>query len=90
MSQEAMLIWPPEFFSDHIHDNKGDIWQLGLLFYELITFNELFKAKVQRQLLNQMAEVDMRFNWIPDIFSPFKDIIKRMLTVDKDERCSLD
>ena len=48
MCQNDILIQPPEFFNDHIYDNKGDVWQLGLLFYELITFNGLFTVKTQQ------------------------------------------
>ena len=47
MYQDDILMQPPEFFSDHACDNKNDVWQLGLLFYELITFNKLFTAKTQ-------------------------------------------
>ena len=38
-----------------------------------------------------MAEADIEFeiDQIPDIFAFFRDMIKQMLEVDKDKRCSL-
>ena len=92
MSQEDILMQPPEYFSDHAHNNESDVWQLGILFYEIITFNRLFSAQVQQLLMSQMAEVDIAFeiDQIPEAFALFKDIIKQMLGVDACSRCTLD
>ena len=92
MPQEDILIQPPEYFRNHIYDDKSDVWKLGLLFYELVTFNTLFSAQVQWLLVNQMAEADIAFeiDQIPEVFALFKDIIKQMLGVDACGRCSLD
>ena len=39
-----------------------------------------------------MTDTDIAFeiNQIPETFTLFKDVIKQMLDVDKDKRCTLD
>ena len=43
----ARLIQPPEYLNGEDYDEKGDIWQLGLLLFELVTLRPLFAAKTE-------------------------------------------
>ena len=44
MPQQSRVIQPLEFLKDNVYNEKGDVWQLGLLLYKIIQLDPLFDA----------------------------------------------
>ena len=56
----ARLIQPPEYLYDEKYDEKGDIWQLGLLLFELVTLRPLFAAKTDLYLGKELEHKNIQ------------------------------
>ena len=79
----------PEIITNKPYDAKSDIWALGVLLYELMTFKMPFNAvslpllsiKINRGVYKQPSG-----NYSTDI----KNLLKKCLTVDPEKRPSID
>ena len=71
-----------------LYNESSDTWQLGLIFYELLTLNPLFTAKTEARLLSEVQEIDLEheIDEINQNFKPLKDLLRVMLTVDHNRR----
>ena len=57
-----------------------------------MTLESLFSAKTEGKLLKQIdnLDIDVEIQQIPDDFEVFKQLIKKMIVVEPDQRCTLD
>ena len=79
----------PEVWNDESYTSKSDIWSLGCVIYEMITFNPPFKAESMDGLYHKIMKG--KYQKIPDKYSKdLSDILKLLLKVDPKERPSCD
>ena len=75
----------PEIINSQPYDSKSDIWALGVLLYELMTFKMPFNA-VSLSLLQIKINKGV-YHSPPGIYSSeLKDLLKKCLTLDPKER----
>ncbi len=69
-------------------DHRSDIWSLGVVFYEMLTGETLFKAEHEAALLYLIVNEEPPAPSILDRKIPHQidDIVKKMLTKDPDKR----
>lgn len=78
----------PEMIKQQGHDTNLDIWNLGVLLYEMLTGDAPFKASTQQAMFEKILRVKIEF---PKSFSPLaKDLVLRLLRANPDERLSLE
>jgi NIMA (never in mitosis gene a)-related kinase len=79
----------PEIINSKPYDSKCDIWALGILLYELMTFKMPFNA-VSLPLLSIKINRGV-YQPPPDTYSSeIRDLLKKCLTLDPEERPSID
>ncbi|XP_065828351.1 aurora kinase C-like [Oscarella lobularis] len=79
---------PPEMIEGRTHDEKVDLWSVGVLCYELLTGSPPFETKSHSDTYKKICRIDVHF---PAHVSPgAKDLIMRLLRHDPKERLSLD
>ena len=79
----------PEIISNKPYDAKSDIWALGVLLYELMTFKMPFNA-VSLPLLSIKINRGV-YKPPPSTYShEIRDLLKKCLTVDPEKRPSID
>ena len=79
----------PEIMSGQPYDLKSDIWALGILLYELMTFKMSFNA-VSFPLLHIKINRGV-YHPPPSYYSSeIKDLLKKCLTLDPKKRPSID
>jgi NIMA (never in mitosis gene a)-related kinase len=79
----------PEIISNKPYDAKSDIWALGVLLYELMTFKMPFNA-VSLPLLSIKINRGV-YKPPPSTYSyEIRDLLKKCLTIDPDKRPSID
>lgn len=78
----------PELLKSEPYNNSIDIWSLGCVFYELLTYN---KAFIGQNILSLTLKI-LNGDYTPfteDININFKIIISSMLSIDPKERPSI-
>ena len=78
---------PPEMILDKPHDEKVDIWSLGVLTYEFLVGAPPFEADTHRQTYRRIVEVDIKYP--PDMPADARDFIGRLLKRKPEERMPL-
>ena len=79
----------PEIINNQPYDNKSDIWALGVLLYELMTFQMPFNA-VSLPLLSIKINRGV-YKPPPSTYSSdIRNLLKKCLTVNPDKRPSID
>ena len=79
---------PPEMIEGLPHDNRVDIWSLGILCYEFIVGCPPFEAEDHRRTYERIKRIDLKF---PDYLSlEVRDMISRILTYNPSTRLTLD
>jgi len=79
----------PEILSNKPYDVKSDIWALGILLYELLTFKMPFNAQSLPLLCNKINRGD----YAPpssEYSSEIRDLLKKCLNTNPDIRPSID
>jgi serine/threonine protein kinase len=77
----------PEMISQQGHGTNLDIWNLGVLLYELLAGEAPFKAANQQAMFEKIMKVKIEY---PKNFPPLaKDLVQRLLKANPDERISL-
>ena len=75
----------PEVWKDMPYDHRSDIWSLGCVLYEIVTFEPPFKAANMKGLYSKV--IAGKYDAIPSHFSSdLKDILKSMLQVKPTDR----
>lgn len=87
------LYMAPEVIRDGGYDFKSDIWSLGCVIYELITFKSPFRADDRISLLELFNKINKgEYNKITDEKYPseIRVLVDKMLIVNPEERVSLE
>lgn len=73
---------------DKPHDNKVDIWSLGILCYEFLVGNPPFEAEDHPKTYDRIKRIDLKF---PNFLSEeVKDMISKILNYNPNKRLTLD
>jgi aurora kinase len=78
---------PPEMVEGREHDEKVDVWSLGVLLYEFLCGNPPFEAEGHSATYRRISRVDLQF---PDyLSSDAQDLIRRLLVKEPSRRLAL-
>lgn len=80
---------PPEMVEGRDHDEKVDIWSLGILLYEFLYGFPPFEAEGHSATYRRISRVDLRFPVKPVISPEAKDLVRKLLIKDPSQRISL-
>ena len=78
----------PEIIKEDGHDEKVDIWCIGVLLFELITGNVPFQGNDIDTLKENILH--LRISWPKDINIDAKNLIKKILKLEPGSRISLE
>merc|ERR1711997_567182 len=79
---------PPEMIEGNTHDDKVDLWSLGVLTYEFLVGKPPFEAESNNETYRRITKVDLRF---PAYLSTeAKDLISRLLRKESSDRLTLE
>jgi serine/threonine protein kinase len=78
---------PPEMVEGRTHDEKVDLWSLGVLMYEFLVGTPPFEAEGHTQTYRRISRVDLKF---PDsVNEDARDLVKKLLVKEASERMPL-
>eukprot|EP01134_Creolimax_fragrantissima_P002267 CFRG2267T1 len=78
---------PPEMVEGRAHDDKVDLWSLGVLCYEFLVGKPPFEAEGHRATYSRISKVDLQF---PEFVSESaRDLIKQLLVHTPQNRIPL-
>lgn len=80
---------PPEMVEGRDHDEKVDIWSLGVLCYEFLYGSPPFEAEGHSATYRRISRVDLRFPKEPEVSEGAKDLIRKLLVKDPNQRMAL-
>lgn len=89
MSEGVCTIWyrAPEVLKDELYDEKGDIWSIGCILYQLTTRKVLFRGKDEKEQIRLIEERFSESNiFVSDELE--NDLLTKLLKVDPRERIS--
>lgn len=70
------------------HSKSLDIWNLGILFFELLTGRPPFEGKNQQLLFESILKFKVKW---PKGFDPVaRDLVQKLLKIEPEERISLE
>ncbi|XP_067904239.1 aurora kinase C-like [Heterodontus francisci] len=78
---------PPEMIEGKMHDEKVDLWSLGVLCYEFLVGRPPFEAADRQETFRRISKVDIRFPSF--ITEGAKDLIIRLLKHNPNQRLPL-
>ncbi|XP_071502360.1 aurora kinase C-like [Diadema antillarum] len=79
---------PPEMIEGRMHDEKVDLWSLGVLCYEFLVGKPPFEAEGSSETYRRITKVDYRFpNYVT---AGARDLIKRLLQHNPSHRLPLE
>eukprot|EP00736_Rhodelphis_marinus_P013870 Rmarinus@m.14801 len=78
----------PEMVEGREHDDKVDLWSLGVLLYEFVVGNPPFEARNHSETYRRISKVDLKFP--PNVSEGCRDIITRLLVKDPQNRLRLE
>jgi serine/threonine protein kinase len=74
----------PEMIKQSGHDKTLDVWNLGVLLFELLTGSPPFEGKSQAELFKNILELNVKW---PKSFSAIaKDLIQKLLKIEPSQR----
>jgi len=79
---------PPEMVEGKPHDERVDLWSLGVLCYEFLVGTPPFEAEGHKETYRRIAKVDLQFP--PTVSRGAQQFITKLLKHDVDERMSLE
>ncbi|XP_045598610.2 aurora kinase C isoform X2 [Procambarus clarkii] len=79
---------PPEMVEGKPHDEKVDLWSLGVLCYEFLCGNPPFEAESNRDTYSRISKVDLIFP--SHVSDKAKDLMVKLLRHRPSDRLSLD
>ena len=78
----------PEIIKEQSHDEKVDIWCIGVLLFELITGTVPFQGRDIETLKSNILH--LRITWPKDMNPDAKDLISKILKLDPNQRMPLE
>ena len=77
----------PEIIKNKGHDERVDIWCIGILLFELVTKRTPFSGKDKSHLMNNIT--DLKISWPSNMPLDAKDLISKILKEEPNQRPSL-
>ncbi|XP_008058419.1 aurora kinase A isoform X3 [Carlito syrichta] len=78
---------PPEMIEGRMHDEKVDLWSLGVLCYEFLVGNPPFEASTNQETYRRISRIEFTF---PDFVTEgARDLISRLLKHTPSQRLTL-
>ena len=71
----------PEMIEGKTHDEKVDLWSLGVLCYEFVVGQPPFEAKGNSETYKRISQVDLRFP--SHVSEGARDLISKVITLDQ-------
>ena len=81
---------PPEMVEGSMHDERVDVWSLGVLAYEFLYGTPPFEAAGHSETYKRILKVDLAFPPTPVVSEPAKDLIRRLLVKAPADRLPLE
>jgi len=81
---------PPEMVEGSLHDDRVDIWSLGVLAYEFLFGQPPFEAAGHSETYKRILKVDLKFPSSPEVSAGAQDLIRKLLTKVPSDRLPLD
>ncbi|XP_018416173.1 PREDICTED: aurora kinase A, partial [Nanorana parkeri] len=78
---------PPEMIEGRMHDEKVDLWSLGVLCYEFLVGIPPFETKTHQETYRRISKVD--FHFPPYVSEGARDLISKLLKHNPDQRMPL-
>ena len=66
----------PEMIINGVYTNKNDIWALGILLYEMLHGNSLFKSTSIKKLKDEMKETGVNYDIRKDIDKRIQHLLR--------------
>ncbi|KAG1695089.1 hypothetical protein DVH05_020731 [Phytophthora capsici] len=79
---------PPEMIENKPHDEKVDVWTLGILMYEFLTGAPPFETENTKETYRRIAHVDLKFP--SHVSSEARDLLTKILRHDPQQRIPLE
>ncbi|CAF96493.1 unnamed protein product, partial [Tetraodon nigroviridis] len=70
---------PPEMIEGKTHDEKVDLWSLGVLCYEFLVGKPPFEAKTHEETYRRISRVEYTYPAHTNISDEAKDLVSRLL-----------
>lgn len=80
---------PPEMVEGSLHDDRVDIWSLGVLAYEFLYGQPPFEAAGHSETYKRILRVDLKFPATPQVSAGAQDLIRKLLVRTPSERLPL-
>lgn len=80
---------PPEMVEGSLHDDRVDIWSLGVLCYEFLYGQPPFEAAGHSETYKRILKVDLKFPSTPVVSSGAQDLIRKLLVKSPVDRLPL-
>jgi aurora kinase len=80
---------PPEMVEGSLHDERVDIWSLGVLAYEFLYGQPPFEAAGHSETYKRILKVDLNFPASPAVSEGAQDLIRKLLMRNPADRLPL-
>jgi serine/threonine protein kinase len=80
---------PPEVLNKSDHSFKSDIWSLGVMIYEMVVGEPPFASETPEETYMNIKMLAFHFPEKLKLSHEIKDLIKRLLVINPDDRLSL-
>jgi len=80
---------PPEMVDGTGHSFLADVWSLGVLCYEFLYGSPPFEAAGHNETYRRIIKVDLRFPSTPEVSEGAKDLIRKLLVREANNRLPL-
>ncbi|XP_021569652.1 aurora kinase B isoform X3 [Carlito syrichta] len=78
---------PPEMIEGRTHNEKVDLWCIGVLCYELLVGNPPFESASHNETYRRIVKIDLKFP--PSVPTGAQDLISKLLRHNPSERLPL-
>ena len=86
---DSTSILAPELIENKQYTKKIDIWSLGIILYELMTFRKPFEIQSISELIKKIKKADYPHIQNLNYNTTLVDLVRKLLKINPDERPSL-